>query len=683
MSDRNAIKCPTCDSFNVQKINSEQFLCKACGTKVQANQDDAFKKKIQTSINLRQHARFKEAIQHSKELLEQMKSSLQSEELTQVYLELFYAENGIIFETENNNQTNLIPVLYNIQYDRELSTTYYEKIMSIDPKNKAIYQKLFNDINHYKQQYLSYNNKIKPYDIFLCYNSDTGSKEAQFIYDGIRQKVPHLNIFYAPVSIQVGSYGPHLHYAIDTSKLFVFVATDANSISKSKWVYHEIERFKKRMMLKHDLAILPIYKEELEMTVPYELRNTTQAINILKPDKWIDAIKYIFNDSQSSPSVIQSKNIDNSIKRKDQNTPTIDVKKTNEQKIDIKPTTDKKLKTPYWVNAENKANQGDVNALLEVGLYYFDSKIPNREKAKTYLTKAYNHPELNTKHKYKIVSRLVFHYQNSKDQNQFYKWVDELQLLAKFGVFDSSTNDSIINNYERIKNKSVLMIKINNEYKLFLDKKVSLDKKASEKVEPTEKVIKHKIVKQSQKKTSINESIRTTSRILEIAESYYKAGDFKKAKRWAGSVFKIKRVDESDIYKAKLIIERLYKEQEIMDVSTNQSIKNTILDYLTVPLVFGAFFITLGGNNILTLIASLALFSTYFIRIYFVFKRVAIKGGTNGFRVLAYLFMLLLLLSLLISEYYSTWYIFVYLLLAIMLIISFVVGIIIAIEENS
>lgn len=290
--------CSNCSSLNIHDIG-KQYLCKSCGAKIMKISNEDILDEIKKGRELRNSCNFEEASKFFKHLLKQHEwdRETQKDILSNIHLELFLCDNGVIYEMDGENSDVSIPVLYALNYKNDLENQFYKDIMAYDPDNKAFYDKVFSDIKSYKKSYQSFVRKNAPYDIFICYHELSGGGQAKQIYQKIKSSFPDLKIFYAKETIKLDDFGPHIHYAIDTASMLIVVSAGAHELDESVWVRHEIKRFtnRKENEFNRDLVVLPIYTGSLETAVPYKLRLLKQCTEYWEEKTWLTQIQVFFD----------------------------------------------------------------------------------------------------------------------------------------------------------------------------------------------------------------------------------------------------------------------------------------------------------------------------------------------------------------------------------------------------
>lgn len=185
---------------------------------------------------------------------------------------------GIIYEQDYNGE--YLPTCHRLN-ERPVTESYFYKKLNDDHKKKA------DEIEKLRLAIVDKADKIKPYDVFICYKATDEkhgmafpTQEASWgrdIYELLTHK--GLRVFFAEKSLQESNveYEPHIYAALRSAKLMFVLAGSIDHVN-STWVANEWKRYAKYVRDGENKALRVVYDNVNAYDLPKELQ-ATQAIN--------------------------------------------------------------------------------------------------------------------------------------------------------------------------------------------------------------------------------------------------------------------------------------------------------------------------------------------------------------------------------------------------------------------
>ena len=273
MKKTSVIRCLSCGSSDVQKIENGLGKCSHCGsTIILPRQDEEIISLLNTAYLYRVSYNYDLAIKTYKFVLEKDNTEKSA------YEGLLLAEYGIEY-VKDTYTGRMIPTCHRTHFTNIFDNANYKALLELsNDEQKNVVEAKAKEIDSLQKEIKKQLQHEEDYDIFISYKAtdDKGEKTedsviARQIYDELTQK--NYKVFLAEKSLEdrLGvNYEPIIFKALHTSKIFILVGTSKQYI-ESSWVRNEWSRFIDRIKTDRDLptnCFIPVFKDMSPYDMP-------------------------------------------------------------------------------------------------------------------------------------------------------------------------------------------------------------------------------------------------------------------------------------------------------------------------------------------------------------------------------------------------------------------------------
>lgn len=285
------------NSINGGKNMAVVYKCKECGGDIEIkdrglgkclycgavqtlpkDEDDNLKNLLNRANSYRLSCNFDRAIYLYEEAIKI------DENEPEIYWGLFLSKYGVEY-VKDKGSNFYKPTLHRISSTSVYDDIDYKKTIELsDAYATEKYKQDAKLIEKVLKEFLVISNNQAPYDIFLSYKEkDDITKQrtedsflAHDLYNELSGK--GYNVFFAPKSLQSGSYEPQIYSAIISSKIMIVLGTRPKYF-ESVWVKNEWLRFAELVEKGEHRIIIPVYKNMDAYDLPIKLAKY-QAYNM-------------------------------------------------------------------------------------------------------------------------------------------------------------------------------------------------------------------------------------------------------------------------------------------------------------------------------------------------------------------------------------------------------------------
>ncbi len=253
--------CLTCGSACTLQTDGS-FLCPCCGNIYRPKTGDGLLTDLRIAANLRQSARFAEAEQAYRDIVQKYKG----QDLSDAYWGFFMCRQNLLFEMDGKGQ--VFPCFYRLKNIPCEDTDGYKGALwyadKYSPDKARVYRETAAFIDKARQDYAAIS-ATPPYDIFICFKKTDSEGETtrgtQLAYDIYNRFSGKYNVFFSEVSLKnitVREYEPNIYYGLHTARVMLLIC-DKVSYLNTTWMRNEWCRFGAINRLDNDRkCILPV-----------------------------------------------------------------------------------------------------------------------------------------------------------------------------------------------------------------------------------------------------------------------------------------------------------------------------------------------------------------------------------------------------------------------------------------